>query len=52
MIVSSLKRDMDVLRLPIRWIPDPFSNFRYDRIWTGPYPIWRYMGNSVIVAVC
>ena len=50
MVVSSLKRDIDVFRLPIRWIPDPVSWKSYEKIWTGPYPITRYMGNSVIVA--
>lgn len=50
MIVSSLKRDIDVFRLPIRWIPDPVSWLSYEKIWTGPYPITRYMFNSLIVA--
>lgn len=50
MIVSSLKRDIDVFRLPIRWIPDPVSWLSYEKIWTGPYPITRYMINSLIVA--
>ncbi|HLU37172.1 MAG TPA: carbohydrate ABC transporter permease [Thermomicrobiales bacterium] len=52
MVVSSLKRDIDVFRLPIEWIPDPVSFFGYERVWTGNYPITRFMGNSVIVAVC
>lgn len=51
MVVSSLKRDIDVFRLPIRWIPDPLSWASYERIWTGPYPLTRYIGNSLIVAV-
>jgi multiple sugar transport system permease protein len=51
MVVSSLKRDIDVFRLPIRWIPDPLSWASYEKIWTGPYPLTRYIGNSVIVAV-
>lgn len=50
MVASSLKRDIDVFRLPIRWIPDPVSFLSYEKIWTGPYPIPRYMLNSVIVA--
>ena len=50
MVVSSLKRDIDVFRLPIDWIPDPVSFFGYERVWTGEYPITRFMGNSVIVA--
>jgi multiple sugar transport system permease protein len=51
MVVSSLKRDIDVFRLPVRWIPDPLSWASYEKIWTGPYPLTRYIGNSLIVAV-
>jgi multiple sugar transport system permease protein len=51
MVVSSLKRDIDVFRLPIRWIPDPVSFLSYEKIWTGPYPFPRYIANSLIVAV-
>ncbi|MGI8485724.1 MAG: carbohydrate ABC transporter permease [Thermomicrobiales bacterium] len=51
MVVSSLKRDIDVFRLPIRWIPDPLSWASYEKIWTGPHPITRFMGNSLLVAV-
>lgn len=51
MVVSSLKRDIDVFRLPIRWIPDPVSWASYEKIWNGPHPITRFMGNSLIVAV-
>ncbi|MBA2469150.1 MAG: carbohydrate ABC transporter permease, partial [Chloroflexia bacterium] len=50
MIVSSLKRDIDVFRLPIRWIPDPLSWRSYERIWDGPHPFSRFVANSLIVA--
>jgi multiple sugar transport system permease protein len=50
MIVSSLKRDIDVFRLPIRWIPDPLSFKSYVEIWTGPHPFPRFVLNSLIVA--
>ncbi len=50
MIVSSLKRDIDVFRLPIRWIPDPLSFKSYVTIWTGPYPFPQFVMNSLIVA--
>jgi multiple sugar transport system permease protein len=50
MVVSSLKREIDVFRLPIRWIPDPLSWNNYVEIWTGRYPITRFIGNSLIVA--
>ncbi|HYI25003.1 MAG TPA: carbohydrate ABC transporter permease [Thermomicrobiales bacterium] len=51
MIASSLKRDIDVFRLPIRWIPDPLSFKSYVEIWTGPHPFPRFVANSLIVAV-
>jgi multiple sugar transport system permease protein len=50
MVVSSLKRDIDVFRLPIRWIPDPLSWRSYERIWNGPHPFPRFVANSLIVA--
>lgn len=50
MIVSSLKRDIDVFRLPIRWIPDPLSFKSYVTIWTGPHPFPQFVMNSLIVA--
>lgn len=50
MVVSSLKRDIDVFRLPIRWIPDPVSWRSYEEIWTGVHPFPRFVANSLIVA--
>jgi multiple sugar transport system permease protein len=49
MVVSSLKREIDVFRLPIRWIPDPITFANYATVWTGPHPLTRYVGNSLIV---
>lgn len=51
MVVSSLKREIDVFRLPIRWIPDPLNWNNYVEVWTGNYPLTRYIGNSLLVAV-
>jgi multiple sugar transport system permease protein len=51
MVVSSLKRDIDVFRMPIRWIPDPLSWNSYTEIWTGPHPFPRFVANSLIVAI-
>lgn len=50
MVVSSLKRDIDVFRLPIRWIPDPLSFKSYVTIWTGPHPFPQFVMNSLLVA--
>lgn len=50
MLVSSLKRDLDVFRLPVTWIPDPVSLSGYDRILNGIYPFHEFVANSLIVA--
>jgi multiple sugar transport system permease protein len=51
MVVSSLKREIDVFRLPVRWWPDPLTWQNYVKVWTGVHPLPRYVGNSLIVAV-
>src|SRR5680860_430057 len=50
MVVSSLKREIDVFRLPVQWIPDPVTWSNYVEVWTGRYPLTRYIGNSLRVA--
>ncbi len=50
MLVSSLKREIDVFRLPVRWWPDPATFGNYVKVWTGAHPLPRYIGNSLIVA--
>ena len=50
MVVSSLKREIDVFRLPVQWIPDPLTWSNYEEVWTGRYPLTRYIGNSLLVA--
>ncbi|GHO90658.1 sugar ABC transporter ATP-binding protein [Reticulibacter mediterranei] len=52
MLVSSLKREIDVFSLPVRWIPDPLVWQNYLTVWTGVHPLTLYVGNSIIVAVC
>jgi multiple sugar transport system permease protein len=49
MVVSSFKREIDVFTLPIRWIPEPITVANYVTVWTGPHPLTRYVGNSLIV---
>lgn len=51
MLVSSFKRDIDVFRLPVEWLPDPLSTASYENVWTGAHLIWKFMINSLIVAV-
>lgn len=51
MIVSSLKLDIEVFRLPMQWLPESPTLKSYRRVWTGNYPISGFMLNSVIVAV-
>jgi multiple sugar transport system permease protein len=50
MVISSLKREIDVFRLPVRWIPDPLTWQNYVKVWTGEHPLTRYVGNSLLVA--
>jgi multiple sugar transport system permease protein len=50
MVISSLKREIDVFRLPVRWWPDPLTFQNYVKVWTGVHPLPRYIGNSLIVA--
>lgn len=49
MLSSSLKQEIDVFRLPVRWIPDPATWNNYIKVWTGAHPLTRYFGNSIIV---
>lgn len=51
MVVSSLKREIDVFRLPVQWWPDPVTWSNYIEVWTGRYPLTKYIGNSLLVAV-
>jgi multiple sugar transport system permease protein len=51
MVISSLKREIDVFRLPVRWWPDPLTWQNYVKVWTGEHPLPRYIGNSLIVAL-
>lgn len=51
MVISSFKRDIDVFRLPVQWLPNPTSTLSYERVWTGAHPIGMFMLNSLIVAV-
>jgi multiple sugar transport system permease protein len=51
MVISSLKREIDVFRLPVRWWPDPLTFQNYVKVWTGEHPLPRYIGNSLIVAI-
>ncbi|HMQ30235.1 MAG TPA: carbohydrate ABC transporter permease [Chloroflexaceae bacterium] len=51
MLISSLKREIDVFRMPVRWIPDPLTLQNYVTVWAGEHPLPRYLGNSLLVAV-
>jgi len=50
MISSSLKRDIDVFQIPLRWIPHPVQWSNYADVWTGQYSLVRFFGNSLFVA--
>jgi multiple sugar transport system permease protein len=49
MIISSLKRSIDVFSLPVRWIPDPLTWANYIEVWFGVHPLTTYFGNSLLV---
>lgn len=50
MLVSSLKREIDVFRLPVKWIPNPATLQNYQKVWTGKHPLPLYVKNSLLVA--
>jgi multiple sugar transport system permease protein len=50
MLVSSTKTDLEVFRLPIQWLPASPTFNNYVTVWTGKYPLTRYIGNSLFIA--
>lgn len=51
MLSSSLKLDIDVFAVPLRWIPNPFDWANYRDVWVGVHAMGPYFANSAIVAV-
>lgn len=49
MLSSSLKRNIDVFAVPVRWIPDPVQWSNYVEVWLGDHSMLRYFGNSLLV---
>ncbi|MFX4271217.1 carbohydrate ABC transporter permease [Propionibacteriaceae bacterium Y1685] len=49
MLSSSLKRNIDVFAVPVRWIPDPIQWSNYVEVWLGDHSMLRYFGNSLLV---
>jgi multiple sugar transport system permease protein len=50
MVSSSLKRNIDVFDIPVRWIPETLQWANYAEVWAGEHSILRYFANSAIVA--
>lgn len=50
MISSSLKRDNQVLTVPIQWIPEEFRWSNYSEIW-DEIPMLQYLKNSAYLSV-
>ncbi|MFJ2302238.1 carbohydrate ABC transporter permease [Streptomyces sp. NPDC087787] len=50
MLVSSVKRDNEVLTVPIQWIPQEFHWDNFTHIWTR-IPLLTYLGNSLFLSV-
>ncbi|MCS3843171.1 carbohydrate ABC transporter permease [Microbacterium sp. AK031] len=51
MVSSSLKNNVDIFELPLRWIPDPLVWANYIDVWFGERSMVRYFSNSTIVVV-
>lgn len=50
MVSSSLKSNLDVFQIPVRWIPENPQWHNYVEVWTGEKSIARYFLNSVVVS--
>ena len=50
MLSSSLKNDVDVLTVPIQWIPKTFVWTNYAKIWTE-IPMAGYLANSAFLSI-
>lgn len=50
MVSSSLKNNVDVLAVPMQWIPRQWVWTNYRDIWTA-IPLVGYLGNSTVLAV-
>jgi len=51
MISSSLKRNLDVFTIPVKWLPDPVVWTNYLHVWVeGDPPMARFFANSIMVS--
>jgi multiple sugar transport system permease protein len=50
MVLSSLKLDIEVLSVPMQWIPQEFHWDNYTRVWTR-IPLLTYLKNSLFLSV-
>jgi len=50
MVMSSLKRDIDVFSVPVRWIPEAFQWHNYVDVWTKA-AMGTWLKNTVILSV-
>ncbi len=50
MISGSLKREIDIFKYPVEWIPSVFKN-NYAEVWTGNYNFYLYYFNSIKVTL-
>ena len=51
MVSSSLKNNVDIFEIPLRWIPDPMVWSNYISVWFGERSMVRYFSNSTIVVI-
>lgn len=50
MVLSSLKNDKDIQRIPPGVLPDPFTGANYGRV-IDAFPFWRFLTNSLVVSL-
>lgn len=50
MISGSFKREIDIFKYPVEWIPSIWRN-NYLEVWGGSYNFYRYYLNSIVVTV-
>ncbi len=51
MVTSSFKLEPDIMRIPIKWLPDSFFDLRQYALAAEIAPIWTYLGNSILISV-
>src|SRR4051812_16907610 len=51
MVTSSFKLEPEIMRVPIKWLPDSILDFRQYQLAAQIAPIWTYLFNSMLMSV-